>query len=224
MDYGKAFTTVFEDKDWIKKLAIGAVLALTGIGMIPVLGWALEAARRTYRGDTILPEWSDFGRLIVDGLKIVAIFFVWMIPLWIIVACPAGILGAVAGSADQPSDALLTLQVASQVCGGLIGAVYGIVVGILGPAAVGYLAMTGDLGKALNPATAFKLVRANLGTYIVVWLITSIAGGVLAFVGILLCVIGLFVAAAYHALVYGHLVGQAYQQSEGALTTPAVQS
>jgi hypothetical protein len=220
MDFGKAFAFVFEDKDWIKKLAIGAVLALTAIGMIPVMGWALETARRVYRGDTTLPDWSDFGKLAVDGLKLIAIFFVWMLPLWLIVGCPSGIVGAIAGSADRADQGWQTLSILVQTCGGLVGAVYGVVVGILAPAAAGHLAVTEDLGKAINPATAFKLVRANPGTYLIVWLISGIAAGVLAFVGVLLCVIGVFVAAAYHSLVYGTLVGQAYRQNEAALAAP----
>jgi len=220
MDFGKAFTYVFEDKDWIKKLAIGAALALTVIGMIPVLGWGLEAARRVHRGEPGLPEWADFGDLILDGLKLFAIMFVWMIPLWLIVGCPAGIVGAVAGSADRPSDAIQTVSALVQVCGGLIGSVYGLVVGVLMPAAAGHLAVTGELGQAINPATAFKLVRANFGTYVMVWLVSGIAAGVLSFAGVLLCGIGVLVAAAYHSLIFGHLVGQAYRQSEGALTAP----
>ena len=220
MDFGKAFAYVFEDKDWIKKLAIGAVLALTGIGMIPVLGWSLEAARRTHRGEAVLPEWSDFGKLIVDGLKLIAIFFVWMIPLWVIVGCPSGIAGAVTGSANRPSDALQALAIMVQVCGGVIGAVYGVIVGVLMPAAAGHLAVTGNLSQAINPTTAFKLVRANPGTYIIVWLVSGIAAGVLSFVGVLLCGIGVFIAAAYHSLIFGHLVGQAYRQNESALASP----
>lgn len=213
MEYGKAFTYVTEDQAWIKKVAIGAVLALTGIGMIPVLGWALEIARRVNRGDAqVLPEWSDFGKLIVDGFKLIAILFVWMIPLWLVVGCPSGIVGAVSANPERSGDALQLLATAIQVCGGFIGAIYGIAVGVLLPAAAGTLAATDDLGKAMNPATAFKLVRANLGVYVIVWLVTAVAAGVLSFIGLLLCGIGVFVAAAYHAAILGHLVGQAYRQ------------
>ena len=78
MDIGKAFTFVFEDEDWIVKVLIGAVLALTGIGFIPIIGYGMEVARRVVRGDPQpLPAWDDWGTKIVEGLLSSVITFVW---------------------------------------------------------------------------------------------------------------------------------------------------
>mgnify|MGYP000452871902 CR=1 FL=1 len=46
MDIGSSFSYMFKDEDWIKKILIGAVLVLTGIGGIAVSGWMLEIIRR----------------------------------------------------------------------------------------------------------------------------------------------------------------------------------
>src|SRR3989304_589343 len=99
MDIGAAFSFVTQDKDWIKKILIGAVLVLTGIGMVPVLGWALEITRRVIRGDTdLLPEWTEFGKFIVDGLKLILGALVWSLPFAVLAGCLVGIPAALSGS------------------------------------------------------------------------------------------------------------------------------
>jgi uncharacterized membrane protein len=40
MDFGRAFSFVFEDPDWLKKVAIaGLVMLIPVIGQLVVLGW-----------------------------------------------------------------------------------------------------------------------------------------------------------------------------------------
>ena len=79
MDFGKAFSFVFEDEDWIKKIGIGALLSLTVIGLIPVLGWALEITKRVINKDAeVLPDWSDFGGYITRGFLTFVIVFVYI--------------------------------------------------------------------------------------------------------------------------------------------------
>ncbi len=37
MDFGKAFTFMFEDPDWLRKLGIGTLVGLVGLLFSPVL-------------------------------------------------------------------------------------------------------------------------------------------------------------------------------------------
>jgi hypothetical protein len=212
MDIAAALSFVTQDKDWIKKILIGAVLVLTGIGMIPVLGWTLEITRRVIRGDAEpLPEWTDFGKFIVDGLKLIVAAFVWILPYAILSACLGGIGTALANSGSQ-SDASTASTVLS-VCLGIIALPYFIVYGLLLPGMAGTLAEKGSLGSALNPANAFKLVRANIGGYVIAFLVGDIIISVATFVGALVCLIGLFPATAYAYAVLGHLYGQAHRKA-----------
>ena len=58
MDFGAAFSFMFDDEDWPKKLALASVLSLTVVGIFPVLGWGLEVVRRVAKGDPEpLPDW-----------------------------------------------------------------------------------------------------------------------------------------------------------------------
>lgn len=217
MDYGASFSFVFKDPDWIKKLAIAAVIVLVGIitlglAFIPLAGWMVAITRRVIRGEEpALAEWADFGALLMDGLKVVAVAIVWAIPLILIVGCLSGI-GVVAVNQDQSGTFSLILQILN-AC---VTLPYSLVLALLIPAAIGGIADHGQLGQALNPANAFKMVRANLGGYIIGIILAGIAGSILGTVGVLVCVIGVFPAYAYAAAITGHLYGQAYRVAQGA--------
>ena len=61
-------------------------------------------------------------------------------------------------------------------------------------------------------------MRQNIGTYIVIALISSIVGSILAGIGLIACLIGVFFTAFYSSLVTYHLYGQAYRNTQGAPT------
>ena len=217
MDYGQSFSFVWKDPDWIKKIAIASIVALVGLitaglVMIPLGGWMVAIVRRVIRGEEPpLAEWADFGSLIIDGLKIVVVAIVWSIPLMLIVGCFSTV-AAVAANQDQAATFTSILSILN-AC---VSLPYGVIMGLLLPASIGEIADHGQLGKALNPANAFKLVRANPGGYIIAWLLAGIASGILSTVGTLICIIGVFPAIAYAAAMTGHLYGQAYKVAQAA--------
>ena len=52
MDFGSAFSFVFQDEDWIKKILLIAVISLIPIvGQIVALGFALEVMKRVINSD-----------------------------------------------------------------------------------------------------------------------------------------------------------------------------
>lgn len=220
MDIAAALTFVTQDKDWIKKILIGAVLVLTGIGLIPVLGWALEVTRRVIRGDAEpLPEWTDFGKFILDGLKLIVGAVVWSLPYTLIAACLGGIATAFGNSGSQSDMATVTTVMSA--CLGIIALPYFIVYGLLLPGLAGVLAEKNSLAAALNPVNAWKLVRANIGGYVIAFLVGDIILFAATLVGTLVCVIGLFPASAYAYAVLGHLYGQAHRKATESMPMEA---
>ena len=211
MDFGTAFSYAFQDEDWLKKLAIGAVLALTGIGMIPVLGWMMEIVRRAKDGDYSLPEWSDFGTLFVDGLKAMAIGLIWAIPAMVIGGC---IGGGVALSGN--SDALGTVGWILTVLSSCIALPYMLALMLLMPPMIGILADTGNFGEALNPANSFKLFRSNIGGYLITLVVQMFGFPILTSIGSIACGVGAFAAMAYGYAIIGNLYGQAYAAAKAA--------
>ncbi len=217
MDYGQSFSFVWKDPNWVKKVAIASVVVLVGfitagLALIPLGGWTVAITRNVIRGEEpALAEWADFGTLIIDGLKIIVVAIVWSIPLMLIVGCFSGV-AAIAANQDQSGTFTSILSILN-AC---VSLPYGVIVGLLLPASIGEIADHGQLGQALNPANAFKLVRANPGGYIIAWLLAGIASGILSTVGVLICVIGVFPAIAYAAALTGHLYGQAYKVAQSA--------
>ncbi len=206
MDYGTAFTYVIQDEEWVKKILIAALFAFLapflGIGAIILVGWSMEIARRVKRGDEeILPDWTDFGKLFLDGLKFAGVIFVWMLFPIVVSIC-----GALPLLTDN--DTLIAIGL---ICAGLIVFVFAMLVSLLTPAAFGYLADTDDFMGALNPITSFNLLKANIGGYLIVWLINGILlTGIIMPLGSILCGIGVFATTAYVYAIRGHLYGQAY--------------
>ena len=107
MDIGKSFTFVFEDDQWITKILIAAVILLVGVLFswvlaIPLIlafallsGYMVEITRRVMAGQVDgLPEWDDWGALLMDGIKFWVVGIVYALPLIILSIClgiPIGI-------------------------------------------------------------------------------------------------------------------------------------
>lgn len=85
MDIGKAFTYITEDEDWMKKLGIGALLGMIPIINMAVFGYQIQIARNVRQGDKRpLPTWDEFGSLLVDGLRFLAVILIYMLPVMIV--------------------------------------------------------------------------------------------------------------------------------------------
>jgi len=214
MDIGLALGFAFQDEEWVKKILIAAVLVLTGIGGIAVAGWSVEIIRRLVNNEQeILPGWDNIGKYFLDGLKLGIVFFIWSLPIILVGAC-------VGGLAPLASDQLAnyrtanTIQIVVISCVSLLAIVYSIILALLAPAVFGRSAEDLPFGQLLKPGPAFKLLRANFGGFLVAWLLADIGFGLLAMVGTIICVVGIFPAVAYGYAFAGHLLGQAYVKAK----------
>lgn len=208
MDFGLAFSFPFQDDDWVKKIVLTAVISIIPvIGQVALTGWLVELTRRVIRGDAEpLPDWADFGGILVLGLKTVAIGFVYALPL-IFVMFPAVVIDAI--SEYETASALYSIFM---FCFSCFAIIYGLALAFFLPAAVGELAASDDLGAAINPKNIIAHVRAAPSAYLLAFLGTIIAGFLSGF-GIILCFIGVFFTAVYASAVQGHLYGQAYLEA-----------
>ena len=211
MDFGKAFTFVFEDEDWVKKIALGGLLSLIPvIGIFLVIGYGLEVTKRVIKGDAeVLPDWSDFGGYLTKGFLVFLIVFVYMLPVFLIQACTS-----IPFLFDKPDDTLTAIFTIVTICFGCFTFLYSLAAYLVLPAAVGRYAATGELGEAFKLGAIFGMVKDNLGTYGMV-LLGGIIASLVASLGSIACVIGVLFTMVYSMAVNGHLWGQAYNVSEG---------
>ena len=225
MDFGRSFSFVFEDKDWLTKVLIAAVVFLIPIiGQLIVLGWALEITRRVIQGESPeLPDWSDFGGHVGRGLKAFVVGFVYALPIIILAFCNAGIT-MMANPDVVGYDTARTMGTLVSLIAALIGCfniIYGLFLGLVLPAAYGNMVATDELGAAFRFGEVFGLVKSNFGTYLLV-LVGSIVAYLIAGLGVIACVIGVLFTSAYAYAVIGHLYGQAYRAAKGAAAPAAM--
>ena len=85
MEFGKAFSFVFEDPDWFKKIAIAALVGLIPVvGQFVLIGWALETAKRVIRQDPNPLADLDFGSQLGLGFQSFLVGLVYAIPAFLI--------------------------------------------------------------------------------------------------------------------------------------------
>jgi hypothetical protein len=211
MDFGKAFTFVFEDKDWVKKiLLVGLITLIPFVGWLFVLGWTLEISRRVNHDEPeVLPGLEDFSERLVQGLKGFVIAFVYTLPLTAV-----GMLYGTVFAFDLESVAeTIIISTVVYIC--CISA-YSLLLVVFLPPAFGALADTGRIGEAFRLGRMWSLIKAAPGAYLLaivgVWL-----AGLISMVGLLACCIGVVFTAAYAAAVQGNLYGQAYREGRKGL-------
>lgn len=213
MDFGKAFTYVFDDPDWLRKVAINALIGLIPIvGQIYLMGWGLEVARRIAAGSaTPLPD-VDFGTYLGHGFRAFVVSLVYTAPIWVL-SIVFGIIGAVAGGLDE--DVAAVLGTVFGICIGSFGLIYGLLLGLVLPAALTRSVVSGSISAGLSFRAAWDLFRAAPGAYVMVLLGSIVAGMLASIVGTLACGVGVIFTMAYYQAVMGHFYGQAYLEAQG---------
>ena len=215
MNIGKAFTYVFEDPDYIKKIGIAALMALIPIaGWLILLGWGVEITRRVIRGQSQpLPEWTDFGALFMQGLKAFGIIFVYVLPILVVNGCVQ--LAQIPLASQQANDTMGLIIMGLSILSGCLSSIFGIALGLLLPPVLGIFADTGDISAAFRVGDVIALLRANIGAYLLA-LVGGFLSSIIASLGVIACCIGVFVTFALATAVNAHLHGQAYLAARGA--------
>lgn len=220
MDLGKAFTYMFEDKDWIAKLAIGGVILLGGAilsflvipaiaALILLLGYTLVVIKNVYDGNaTPLPEWNNIGDLFMKGLMAVVGVLIWSIPA-IVLACCIGLVNvAIGGGArDTGSDGFRAFGGLVVACLSCLSFIVGIAIAFFVYAPLTRFALTNELSVFWDFQGTWKFIQANTGNYVIAFLLAIVANIIASF-GIIACVIGVFFTTFWAYLVVGHLYGQ----------------
>ncbi|MCU0502744.1 MAG: DUF4013 domain-containing protein [Anaerolineae bacterium] len=222
MDFGKAFTFMFDDPNWLRKLGIGTLVGLLGIMLMPILigviplimvtGYCLDALRNVAEGREFpMPEWNEWGNFLIRGLKLIAAFFVWSLPL-LLVGIPLGLGAALAGNQSDAGPAIGALLM---MCASCLTFLWGLFLLLISPAIYIRLAVTGRLGAAFEIGKLWVLTRDNLGNVILALILVFVAGLIAAIIGslglLLLCVgflITVPLATLWQYLVQAHLFGQ----------------
>lgn len=224
MNFGLAFSYIFEDTDWVKKVLIAAVLLIIPfIGWIIVAGWAIEITRRVIRNEApLLPEWNDFGKFIIDGLLLMVISLIYSIPsiiLNVVIQPISMYLQDTTQGGEGGADALMIGLMVVMICLGCVVFIYSLIISYALPAAYANFAVKGSFGAAFNFGEVIGLIRAAPGAYLITFL-GSIVASFIGVLGLIACIIGVLATMAYSILINAHLWGQAYNEALRAMNAP----
>jgi hypothetical protein len=212
MDIGASFGYMFQDEDWIKKIAIGGIVGLIPIVNFAAIGYMIQVLRNVRAGQVLpLPEWDQFGQYFMDGLWIFLIALVWSIPA-LLVACLQAIGGAAIANNANNDQIAATYSVISVCFSCLIG-LWSLVVAIFIPAILVRFAEVGDFMAGFRFGELFNFISINVGNYVIVLILMWVAS-LIASLGVILCVIGVIFTQFWAYLVSGHLLGQLAGQNQ----------
>jgi len=240
----KIFNYQFEDENWKKKLAIAGGLTLASfiIPIVPILalsGYMMKIIKQIVEGDgqPSLPEWEDWGNLILNGLKLTAQAFVFTLPLILAFIIGYGsmflplILTEIAAeSGDAGAEGLGVIITMLGMGGGyfMFGLVtlLSVVMWFFQTVIIGHVAVTEQFSAAFRFREWWRILRANTGEFLLAFVfvfgLTMLFSYVYYFFAmtiVLICLLPFLLSAvsAYMMTVIAPLYGQVYRTSRNKL-------
>lgn len=215
MDFGKAFSFVFEDPDWIRKIVImGLIMLIPVIGPLIVAGWSNEITRKIIRHENnTLPE-LDFGNQLAHGFHMLVVALVYSLPAILLIVAQVLINHATGGfntawQYQSWTDVALNIL---NICFTLVYIAYLIALCFLLPIAYGRYADYGTLGSALQIGPVFERSTKVVVPLLIV-LLGIIAATFIANLGWAALCVGVLFTTTYAYAVVGHFNGQVYHEA-----------
>jgi hypothetical protein len=222
MDVGTAVTFVKDDKRWLSKLLIGAVIAFFSFLLIPIpflAGYSLAVSRNVMNGDPDpLPEWEDWGKLFMDGLYVMIAQFVYTLPFWIL-AC-IGFVATIGfgGLGELSEEAAAAGILATFGVMGCLVILLWIALIFISPAIYIQYVRTDEFGACFRFGEVFGIARNYLGDILItvvfalaVSIVLGVATGILNIIpclGWILSFVLSILAGPWIMVSIGHLYGQ----------------
>lgn len=216
MDFGRAFTYLSDDKEWVNKVLIGTAISLVPILNLAAGGYFLEVIQRVAQQKEIpLPEWSDLGSKWVKGLLFFIILILYYLPGIVIgLLSIASIILAAAQSGGREEAVLAALF--SMLVFMLLAAIWMLLVVLIVPAVAVQYALKGNFGAAFRLGDIFGLIRKDIGGYAIALVIVFVSGLLVGAVAVVPIIGALAALAAgfYVSLVRAHAYGQLAEVKE----------
>lgn len=203
MEFKRALTYPLNDPDWLVKMLIAAAMNLVPLaGPLFLLGYYRELYLKLSReGDSRLPEWERFGDFIIDGLKLLAVSLVYMLPLLLFYLAFFLMMFALLMSSGSSEMVLLIIVFAIPFT------LYFLYVMTIQPAMLVIYFETGSIASALKPNLHWRLIRGWGASYWLALIMTHVYY-FLSIFGILLCLIGVYATMAWAGFAFIHLIAQ----------------
>ncbi len=211
VDFGKAFTYIFDDPKWFDKIIIPILFGLIPIvGWIVVIGYAMRVTRNVAnRVEQPLPT-CNFGDDLALGFKyvvatllyaLVFVVIVWLISVFAILI------------QHDFSTVLAGLAIAVLV---MFLIAYSIFLALFLPVVQANIAVKDNIAAGFNFKNIFGMLSKNITSWLLV-VGGSILGSMIAPIGGIVFGIGALFTTMYSQLMVANLQGQAYAVSQPAV-------
>lgn len=238
------FTFPFRDPQWKSKLLVGSLIALAGLAIpfIPLIflyGYGAQIMRRIIveGGEPYLPEWDDWNRFLTDGLRLGGAILIFCFPFiflmivgYSLMFVPQVVLSILQASGQIGSSTWMVLSMVGMVLGGAfmgIAILGGVVIGAIIPASLGHLVAKDEFAAAFRVKEWWRIFRANLGGFIVAYIVLMGASFLVGFafqilyITIIFCCLMPFLMSAfsmYITTIWSTLMAQTYRAGVNKLT------
>lgn len=229
-------TFPFREEKWLGNMAIAGLFGLIGLIFFPAYivfaGQMTRLMKQTMQGEEpTLTNWEDFGQILVEGLKVVVVGFVYYLPITLLICVMFGLFFAIVpiGALASENEALTGSAIAAMI------GVYGLSFVLMGVMtllsfALAFLSMIGitrmvandSLSSAFELREVWELAKGGFKNFIIAFLVgyalymgASIILMIATYTIILACLTPLLIGAVYYfgALQFGALYGSAYRQT-----------
>jgi hypothetical protein len=205
----------YPSQDWKKVIILGVffILSYVIIGILFWPGYVLRALKATLAGSDELPEFGDWGEMVVDSLKVIVVSIVYSIIPAIVIFI--GIIGSIASINSIGS--LVSPAAVFGLIGGitLVGIILEIIFGLLLLIAIANMALyDSELGAAFRIGEILDLIKSiGYADYIIwfvvmiiLWIVIGIIASILnaLFIGIILTPL---IVLPYAYLLYARSLG-----------------
>jgi hypothetical protein len=193
------------------------LLSYVIIGILFVPGYMLRALKATLAGSDELPEFGDWGEMVVDSLKLIIVSIVYSIIPAIVIFI--GILGSAASI--QNLGSLMSPMAAFGLIGGvvLIGIILEIIFGLALIMAIANMALyDSELGAAFRFSEILDLIKSIGWVDYIIWFVVMIIIGIV--IGIIASILNVLIIGILLTplivLPYAYLI---YSRALGLLVT-----
>jgi hypothetical protein len=228
MDYARAFTFLTEDKNWVTKLIVGAVISFFSFLILPIfflIGYMVAVTRQVLNHQELpLPEWDNWGDLFRDGIIVSVVQLVYTLPFWLL-ACIGGVatvgFGFISGDAPDLASAGF---ISTMLLIGCLALIFTIALFFITPAIFIQYVRHNEFAACFRFGEVLGIARANivpilisaLALFAVLFVLSTVTVFVSFIIPCIGSVIGWIISvliSPYIMIATGHLYGQIARNS-----------
>jgi hypothetical protein len=238
------FKFPFQGPNWQSRFLIGAGLALASflVPIVPLIfvnGYTLRVMRQAIEGeDLAMPDWEDWGGLATDGLRMMLVGLVYLLPgtivlvggmilYWVILT----LLAVATEGGSEPAlgaSLLYMVSIGIMFLSMLVGLALSLLGGIPLPMATAHFVAQDKVAAAFRVREWWAVLRNNRLGYFIAWVVVAGLMAILYFLTMMvyytmvLCCLIPFLGATlgfYLSLVGAAMFGHAYREGAAALSS-----